>query len=68
MALRLWPGDFERKEQYTREEKALLRSAAQNLGEGHFVVGTDFLGLSSEKTAVVFHIYRIVRYNKNRPI
>lgn len=56
MALRLWPGDFERKEQYTREEKALLRSAAQNLGEGHFVVGTDFLGLSSEKVKMGFYI------------
>ena len=56
MALRLWPKDFERKEQYTKEEKALLRSAAQNLGDGHFVVGADFLGLSSEKVKMGFYI------------
>lgn len=56
MALRLWPRDFERKEQYTREEKALLRSASQNLGDGHFVVGTDFLGLSSDKVKMGFYI------------
>ena len=56
MALRLWPRDFERKEQYTKEEKALLRSAAQNLGDGHFVVGADFLGLSSEKVKMGFYI------------
>ncbi|SFG77938.1 AAA family ATPase [Oribacterium sp. WCC10] len=56
MALRLWPSDFERKEQFTKEEKALLRSATQNLGEGHFVVGTDFLGLSSDLVKMGFYI------------
>ena len=56
MALRIWPKDFERKEQYTREEKALLRSASQNLSDGHFVVGADFLGLSSDKVKMGFYI------------
>lgn len=56
MPLRLWPRDFERKEQYTKEEKALLRSASQNLGDGHFVVGTDFLGLSSDNVKMGFFI------------
>jgi len=45
MALRIWPKDFERKEHITKEEKALLRNATQNLSDGHFVVGIDPVGM-----------------------
>lgn len=56
MSLRLWPKDFERKEHITKEEKALLRTAAQNLQEGHFVVGIDPVGLSNDKVHMGFYI------------
>lgn len=56
MAVRLWPKDFERKDHITKEEKALLRSAAQNLGSGHFAVGIDPVGMSSEKVHMGFYI------------
>lgn len=56
MSLRLWPKDFERKDHITKEEKALLRNAAQNLDEGHFVVGIDPVGLSNDKVHMGFYI------------
>lgn len=56
MSLRLWPKDFERKDHITKEEKALLRNAAQNLEEGHFVVGIDPVGLSNDKVHMGFYI------------
>ena len=56
MTLRLWPKDFERKEHITKEEKALLRNASQKLGCGHFVVGIDPVGMSSEKVHMGFYI------------
>lgn len=56
MALRLWPKDFERKEHITREEKALLRYASQNISEGHFAVGVDPVGMSSDKVRMGFYI------------
>lgn len=56
MALRLWPKDFERKEHITREEKSLLRNASQILCEGHFAVGIDPVGMSSDKVHMGFYI------------
>lgn len=56
MTLRLWPKDFERKEHITKEEKFLLRTAAQKLSEGHFVIGIDPVGMSSEKVHMGFYI------------
>lgn len=56
MALRLWPKDFERKDHITREEKSLLRNASQNLHDGHFVVGIDPVGMSSDKVHMGFYI------------
>ncbi|MBD5543848.1 MAG: AAA family ATPase [Lachnospiraceae bacterium] len=56
MALRLWPKDFERKEHITKEEKALLRNAAQNLSDGHFAIGIDPVGMSSAKVHMGFYI------------
>lgn len=56
MSLRLWPKDFEKKEHITREEKALLRSAARKMKDGHFVVGIDPLGMSTEKVHMGFYI------------
>lgn len=56
MALRLWPKDFERKEHITKEEKALLRNAAQNIKDGHFVVGIDPIGMSTDKVHMGLYI------------
>lgn len=56
MALRLWPKDFERKDHITREEKFLLRNASQNLCDGHFTVGIDPVGMSSDKVHMGFYI------------
>ena len=56
MALRLWPSDFERKEHITREEKSLLRNAIQNIREGHFAVGVDPIGMSTNKIHMGFYI------------
>ena len=56
MSIRLWPKDFERKDHITKEEKALLRSAGQNLDEGHFVVGIDPVGLSTDKVHMGLYI------------
>lgn len=56
MALRIWPKDFERKNHITKEEKALLRNASQNLRDGHFVVGVDPVGMSSAKVHMGFYI------------
>lgn len=56
MALRIWPKDFERKDHITKEEKGLLRNASQNLENGHFVVGIDPIGMSSDKVHMGFYI------------
>lgn len=56
MALRIWPKDFERKEHITKEEKALLRNATQNLSDGHFVIGIDPIGMSTDKVHMGFFI------------
>lgn len=56
MPIRLWPKDFERKAHITKEEKALLRNASQNLESGHFAVGIDPIGMSSEKVHMGFYI------------
>ena len=56
MTLRLWPKDFERKDHITKEEKALLRNAFQKLESGHFAVGIDPVGMSSEKVHMGFYI------------
>ena len=54
--IRIWPKDFERKEHITREEKALLRNASLNLENGHFVIGIDPVGMSSEKVHMGMYI------------
>ena len=56
MALRIWPKDFERKEHITKEEKALLRNAIQNLSDGHFVIGIDPIGMSTDKVHMGFYM------------
>lgn len=56
MTLRLWPKDFERKEHITREEKFLLKNALQNLHDGHFAVGIDPVGMSSDEVRMGFYI------------
>jgi hypothetical protein len=56
MALRLWPRDFERKDHITKEEKSLMRSAAQNLSEGHFVIEIDPVGMSNDKVHMGLYI------------
>ena len=49
MTLRLWPKDFERKDHITKEEKYLLRNAMQNVNKGHFAVGIDPVGMSTNE-------------------
>ncbi len=56
MAVRLWPKDYERKEHITKAEKALLKNAARNFYNGHFVVGIDPLGLSNTKVKMGMYI------------
>lgn len=56
MALRIWPKEFERKDHITKEEKALLRSATQNIKDGHFVIGIDPVGMSNAKVHMGFYI------------
>ena len=56
MSIRLWPQDFERKDHITKAEKALLRYASRNFQNGHFVVGIDPIGLSTEKVKMGMYI------------
>lgn len=56
MTLRLWPKDFERKDHITKEEKALLRNALISIKDGHFVVGIDPIGMSTDKVHMGFYI------------
>lgn len=50
MSLRLWPSNFEKKDYISIEEKNLLRSAARNFLEGHFVIGIDPMGENKKKS------------------
>lgn len=56
MALRLWPKDYDRKEHITKEEKYLLRFAAQSFKEGHFAVGIDPVGMSTDAVHMGMYI------------
>ncbi len=56
MALRIWPGDYERKEHITREERLLLRNALQSISDGHFVIGIDPVGMSTDTVHMGFYI------------
>ncbi len=47
MSVRLWPQDYERRDQFNKAERALLRNAARNFNNGHFAVGIDPVGLST---------------------
>ncbi len=47
LAIRLWPKDYEKKTNITREEKRLLRFASENFNSGHMVVGIDPMGMST---------------------
>ena len=68
MPIRLWPSDFAKKEHISQGEKALLRNAARNLKDGHFVVNIDpvrmstadvkmGMYLSSKEGLVTFSLY-----------
>ena len=52
MAIRLWPKEFERRTNLTREEKRLMRFASENFNNGHLVVGIDPLGLSTNEVHI----------------
>ena len=56
MAIRLWPQDYDRKENITKAEKALLRNAARNLNSGHFAVGIDPVGMSTTTVKMGMYI------------
>lgn len=45
MSLTLWPREYERKNNLTKEEKKVLYTVAQNFDEGHVAVGIDPVGL-----------------------
>ncbi len=51
MGLRLWPQDFERKENISKAERFFLKNAEANFSSfsGHAVVGIDPLGLSTKE-------------------
>ena len=56
IAIRLWPKDYERKEYITRGEKSLLRFAGENFVSGHFAVGIDPIGMSTDKVKMGLYI------------
>lgn len=56
MAIRLWPNDYERKEHITKAEKILLRNAERNFRDGHFAVGIDPLGMSTDTVKMGMYI------------
>ena len=56
MSIKLWPTEFEKKEHISREEKMLLRYVLRNFAEGHFVVGIDPLGMSTDKVHMGLYI------------
>ena len=56
MSIRLWPKDYERKEQFSKAEKTLLRNAARNFKNGHFAVGIDPLGVSTSKVKIGMYL------------
>ena len=56
MSIRLWPQDFERKDHITKAEKSLLRNAARNFKNGHFVVSIDPVGMSTENVKMGMYI------------
>ena len=56
MSIRLWPKDYERKEQFSKAEKTLLRNAARNFKNGHFAVGIDPLGISTSKVKIGLYL------------
>lgn len=56
MVLRIWPKDFERKEHITKEEKALIKNAMKYFSAGHFAIGIDPVGMSTEKVRMGFYI------------
>lgn len=48
MALKLWPKDFEKKDHISKEERDFLRTASKRFKNGHFIVGIDPIGMSTE--------------------
>lgn len=48
MAIRLWLKDYEKKDHISKREKGILRFASSNFKNGHFAVGIDPLGLSTD--------------------
>ena len=56
MPIKIWPNDFERKEQIYAEERFLLRNALKNFKEGCFVTGIDPLGFCTEQVHMGMYI------------
>jgi len=56
MSIRLWPQDYERKDHISKAEKAMLRSAAKNLSDGHMAVGIDPVGMSTATVRMGMYI------------
>ena len=56
MAIRLWPKEFEKKANITREERRLLRFASENFNSGHLVVGIDPIGMSTTDVHIGMYV------------
>lgn len=56
MAIRLWPQEYERKDHLTKAEKVLLRNAGRNFRDGHFAVGIDPVGMSTDTVKMGMYI------------
>lgn len=56
MSLTVWPREYERKPNISKEERNLLKTVAKNFDEGHFVIGIDPLGLCTSENRMGFFI------------
>ena len=56
MALKIWPSDFEKKEHINAAERFLLRNALKNFKDGHFAIGIDPVGFSTDKIHMGMYI------------
>ena len=56
MAIRLWPQDYEQKEHISKGERMLLRNAERNFTNGHFVVGINPVGMSTDEVKMGFYL------------
>jgi len=56
VSLVLWPREYERKSNITKEERMLIKTVSHNFDEGHFAVGIDPVGLCTPENRMGFFI------------